>query len=234
MRDWGTVAVLRTVSMSDFVGKTVKELQQFLKQIVAISAGHLRVGLWIRAKLLKTLTLKWIQVVILKIGKRWSSQNYVHYKEFCIHDDVIKWKHFPRYWPFVRGIHRSPVNSPHKGQWRRALMVFFCLHPNKRLSKQWLGWWFETQSCPLWRHRNNLPELFVKLITGYHCIAPDQYLWSQPWPCNNIARLIWNISSCRLYDDFRPESISSKSFDHNFATNTTRYSYVAHLVVSVQ
>ena len=29
---------------------------------------------------------------------------------------------FPRYWPFVRGIHRSPVNSPHKGQWRGALM----------------------------------------------------------------------------------------------------------------
>ena len=36
------------------------------------------------------------------------------------HDDVIKWKHFPRYWPFVRGIHRSPVDSPHKGQWRGA------------------------------------------------------------------------------------------------------------------
>ena len=42
---------------------------------------------------------------------------------FCLeHDDVIKWKHFPRYWPFVRGIHRGPVNSPHKGQWRGALM----------------------------------------------------------------------------------------------------------------
>ena len=39
-----------------------------------------------------------------------------------IHDDVIKWKHFPRNWPSVRGIHRSPVNSPHKGQWRGALM----------------------------------------------------------------------------------------------------------------
>ena len=37
--------------------------------------------------------------------------------------DVIKWRHFPRYWPFVRGIHRSPVNSPHKGQWRGALML---------------------------------------------------------------------------------------------------------------
>ena len=38
------------------------------------------------------------------------------------HHDVIKWKHFPRYSPFVRGIHRSPGNSPHTGQWRGALM----------------------------------------------------------------------------------------------------------------
>ena len=45
-----------------------------------------------------------------------SSHGYSH------HDDVIKCKHFPRYWPFVRGIHRWPVNSPHKGQWRGALM----------------------------------------------------------------------------------------------------------------
>ena len=37
-------------------------------------------------------------------------------------DDVIKWKHFPRNWPFVREIHRSPVNFPRKGQWRGALM----------------------------------------------------------------------------------------------------------------
>ena len=37
-------------------------------------------------------------------------------------DDVTTWKHFPRYWPLVRGIHRPPVNSPHKGQWGGALM----------------------------------------------------------------------------------------------------------------
>ena len=36
--------------------------------------------------------------------------------------DVIKWKHFPRYWPFVWGIHRSPVNSLQKGKWRGALI----------------------------------------------------------------------------------------------------------------
>ena len=45
--------------------------------------------------------------------------------QLSIHDDVIKWKYFPRYWLFEREIHRSPVNSPHKGQWHGALMVFF-------------------------------------------------------------------------------------------------------------
>ena len=41
----------------------------------------------------------------------------------CGHDDDIKRKHFPRYWPFVQGIHRSPVNSLHEGQWHRTLML---------------------------------------------------------------------------------------------------------------
>ena len=56
---------------------------------------------------------------------------------------------------FVRGIHPSPVSSPHKGQWGGALMVFFFYLPlNKRLSKQSWGWWFEMQWRPLWRHCN--------------------------------------------------------------------------------
>ena len=51
------------------------------------------------------------------------------------HDDVIKWRHFPRYWPFVRGIHRSPVNSSHKGQWRGALMLsLICAQINGRVN----------------------------------------------------------------------------------------------------
>ena len=55
------------------------------------------------------------------------SQGRITKSSVCDHDDVIKWKKFPRYWPFVRGIHRSPVNSPHKGQWRGALMFpFIC------------------------------------------------------------------------------------------------------------
>ena len=49
-----------------------------------------------------------------------SLRSWAH--KLFVHDDVIKWKHFPHYWPFVQGIHSSPVNSPYKGQWRGALI----------------------------------------------------------------------------------------------------------------
>ena len=63
-----------------------------------------------------------------------------------LHDDVIKWTHFPRYWPFVRGIHRYPVNSPHKGQWRGALMfTLICARIN--------GWLNNREAGDLRRHR---------------------------------------------------------------------------------
>ena len=51
-------------------------------------------------------------------------------------------------------------NSPVPGEFptqrpvTRSFDVYFDLHPNKRLSKQSWGWWFETLSPPLWRHRN--------------------------------------------------------------------------------
>ena len=55
------------------------------------------------------------------------------------HDDFIKWKYLPRYWPFVRGIHRSPLNYPHKGQWRGALMFFICARINAWVNKREAG-----------------------------------------------------------------------------------------------
>ena len=51
-------------------------------------------------------------------------------------------------------------NSPVAGEFptqrpvARSFYVFFDLRLNKRLSKQWWGWWFETLSSPLWRHRS--------------------------------------------------------------------------------
>ena len=55
-------------------------------------------------------------------------------------DDVIKWKHYPRHWPFVRGIHRSPVTQRPV---TRSFEVVFDLRLNKRLSKQSRPRWFE-------------------------------------------------------------------------------------------
>ena len=73
------------------------------------------------------------------------------------HDDVIKWKHFPRYWPFVRGIHRSPVNSPHKGQWRGALMfTLICARIN--------GWVNNREAGDLRRYRAHY-DVIVMLLT---------------------------------------------------------------------
>ena len=57
-----------------------------------------------------------------------------------VNDDVIKWKHFPRYWPFVRGIHRSPVNSTYKGQWYGALMFsLICAWTNRWVKNRDVG-----------------------------------------------------------------------------------------------
>ena len=61
-------------------------------------------------------------------------------------DDVIKWKHFPHCWPFVPGIHGSPVNYHHKGQWRGALMF--------SLICAWINGWVNNQGAgDLKRHR---------------------------------------------------------------------------------
>ena len=48
----------------------------------------------------------------------------------------------------------GPRWIPHTKPVTRSFDVFFDLRLNKRLSKQWWGWWFETLSLPLWRHRN--------------------------------------------------------------------------------
>ena len=72
------------------------------------------------------------------------------------HDDVIKWKHFPRYWPFVRGIHRSSVKSLHKSQWCGAVLFsFICA---------WVyGWANSDEAGDLRRHRAYYDVIVMKL-----------------------------------------------------------------------
>ena len=65
-------------------------------------------------------------------------------------------EHFPRYWPFVRGI-----QFPTQGPVTRSIDLYFDLRPNKSLNKQWWGWWFETPSRPLWRHRDEIMHIKI-------------------------------------------------------------------------
>ena len=86
----------------------------------------------------------WLSMMLLNVWIGW-------------HDDVIKWKLFPCYWPFVRGINSS-VNGefPTQRPVTRSFDVFYDLRLNKRFSKLWRGWWFETRSCTLWSHCNDV------------------------------------------------------------------------------
>ena len=71
------------------------------------------------------------------------------------HDDVIKWKHFPRNWPFVREVHRSPVNFPHKGQWRGALMF--------SLIYAWINDWVNNREAGDLRRQNGHYDVIVMI-----------------------------------------------------------------------
>ena len=141
-------------------------------------------------------------------------QRYTHL------DDVIKWKHFPRYGPFVRGIHWG-----------------LDLRPNKWLSKQLRGWWFETQSCPLWRHRNDdlrnkhfekLLVLVVVIDVKYVDIifsikTGSTYHWRHHVYKSNLPVLItWHIPMIFVYAWKRMASVFKLSIDGGSIWETFR------------
>ena len=61
--------------------------------------------------------------------------------------DVMTWKRFPHYWPFVRGIHQSVVGYPQRGPINAELHVLFLVSLTKLLNKQCSCWWFDKPWC---------------------------------------------------------------------------------------
>ena len=90
----------------------------------------------------------------------------------ALRDDVIKWKHFPRYWPFVQGIRWSPLNFPHKGQWRGALMFsLFCARLN--------GWANNREAGDMRRYRAH--DDVIVMGTGYVWLISPWTKWPPFW-----------------------------------------------------
>ena len=97
-----------------------------------------------------------------------------------VHDDVIKWRHFPRYWPFVRRIHRSPVNSPHKGQWRGALMfTLICARIKGRVN-----------NCKAGDLRRNRAHYDV-IVMHYVIDENSDKIWNHTiYPCEYVEKVL--------------------------------------------
>ena len=145
--------------------------------------------------------------------------------QLSVHDDVIKCKYFPRYGPFVRGIHRSPVNSPHKGQWRGALCFLWSVPEKTR-------WVNNREAGDLRRHRAHY-DVFVmsscihviclpinlsqtSLIHGPFTVlrhwGRDKFLHNGP--INNIPALVQIMAWRRPGDKPLPEPMLVSSLTH--------------------
>ena len=120
------------------------------------------------------------------------------------HDDFIKWKHFPRYWPFVCGIHRWPAYSPHKGQRRGALMF--------SLTFAWINGWVNNIEAGGLRHHRTHYDVTVMIrvvcsnyIQGQlvlqwrHNIETLAHYW--PFVMRIYQLLVESLNSVQLWID---------------------------------
>ena len=138
--------------------------------------------------------------------------NYHFDTRHLAHDDVIKWKHFPRYWPFVRGIHRSPVNSSHKGQWRGALMFFFiCAWINNRVNNR------EAGDFRRYRAHYDVTVIFKSLLPTWR-LGTHRFIYGD-------QMVIWVAMSCQNSFDNDHQGDMSYQYFSNIAFPTKWSTY---------
>ena len=103
------------------------------------------------------------------------------------HSHLVRWRHqmetFSALLAICAGNSPVPGEFPTQRPVTRSFDVYFDLRPNKWLSKQSWGWWFETLSCSLWRHRNRVIEAWIFVTTTIDnrecCLKPLLWLLSR-------------------------------------------------------
>ena len=146
---------------TEFFHHISPKLRQWAWSIWTWKGWGYRFILWRIKELLKTMGTHICVVAFsnttFPVICHWHGVNQMDMKTTLVnidhHDDVIKLKHFPRYWPFARGIHRSPVNSPHNDQWRGALVFsLICV---------WIKGWENNHDASDWRRYRTHYDVIV-------------------------------------------------------------------------
>ena len=115
------------------------------------------------------------KVKIALYRKAWQCRKYYN-ETNQNHDDVIQWKHFSCYWPFLM----------------RSFDVFFDLRLNKRFSKQSRRLWFEMQSRSFWRYCNDAS------FSNLHHIGTLQLVnrcWDHTVSEHQVITQNWDVNS---------------------------------------
>ena len=128
---------------------------------------------------------------------------------------ISLWRHdiemFRHYWPFVRGIHLSPGDSPHKGpeMWSFNIPSNVCL--NKLLNKQSRGNWTDMSCHPF--DVSVMASIILLLRLAYYLIIGSVRLPLMPWwryhglsemsPCRPQGRIStisvsWSEQKCKI------------------------------------
>ena len=137
---------------------------------------------------------------------------------YCTHDGVFEWKHFPCYWPFVRGIHRALV--------KRNFDVFFDLCLKKRLSKQPRCRWFETSLHSLRHHCNDclytsLSPMFKEINIACTCCGPNLF-WDRAWSHCEAQVTYWLGSPSQTWLGLAQSSIIIRGYPAKRALSAMR------------
>ena len=120
------------------------------------------------------LTSLWWRPCHACLRRNWLWKRFSNTAKVRCHSYVMTWKHLLYYWPFVRGIHRPPVDSPHEGPVIRSFIFFLCCYPEQdaKQAVELPAIW-EVLTL-VWRHFNS-GALVVLDWNNHFCLDHSRY-----------------------------------------------------------
>ena len=132
-----------------------------------------------------------------------NKPNITYLLTYSLHEDIIKRKHFPHYWPFVRVIHWSPVNSPQKKPVTPSFDVFFIC--------TWINCWVKNcEAGDMRRHCAHYDVILLWLCPSKLCLPLELsflylfkcfYIWQRIMKINHESVWDLNLIITNLYMD---------------------------------